>query len=106
MSEISCWTINHAPGKGELTVLFSGHSQTLSGHAIGPTVHDYLLIHTILSGKGIFTSRDTTYELSQGDSFFINAAGYASLTLAAMHMQTYIAVRATRKRQMVHTRSP
>lgn len=71
MSEISNMKINHYPSKGELTVLFSGHSQTLSGHAVGPTIHDYILIHTIISGRGTFTSRDTAYELSQGDSFFI-----------------------------------
>lgn len=71
VSENSNITINHEPSKGELTVLFSGYSQTLSGHAVGPTIHDYILIHTIISGKGAFTSRDTTYELSRGDSFFI-----------------------------------
>ena len=71
MSEISNISINHAPSKGELTVLFSGHSKTHSGHSIGPIIHDYALIHVIQSGQGTFSLRGTTYELKKGDSFFI-----------------------------------
>ncbi|MGZ9586100.1 AraC family transcriptional regulator [Paenibacillus marinisediminis] len=71
MSETAQLTINHSPSKGELTVLFGGHSQTDGGHSVGPTILDYVLIHIVVSGSGTFTSRGTTYHLHKGDCFFI-----------------------------------
>nr|WP_275444515.1 AraC family transcriptional regulator [Paenibacillus sp. ACRRX] len=63
--------MNDAPSKGEITVLFSGQSQTDNGHDVGPTVLDYILIHCVQSGYGRLTMRGTTYDLGKGDSFFI-----------------------------------
>ncbi|MDQ1911028.1 helix-turn-helix domain-containing protein [Paenibacillus sp. GD4] len=57
--------------EGELSVLFTGYSQTKPGHKPGPKVVDYYLLHHILSGKGTYTCQGHTYELGQGDSFLI-----------------------------------
>jgi len=63
--------INPMPSKGEYMILFSGESQTESNHLVGPSVHDYHLIHVVISGKGRFRIRGKQYELSAGDSFII-----------------------------------
>jgi len=63
--------VNPQAGKGELVVLFSGREQTQPGHNVGPQVHDYFLVHHVLSGKGTFQCMGRTYELAGGDSFFI-----------------------------------
>lgn len=64
-------SVNPQTGKGELVVLFSGRERTLAHHNVGPQVHDYFLVHHILSGKGTFQSLGRSYELTEGDSFFI-----------------------------------
>lgn len=61
---------NPKPGTG-LSVLFSGHSQTEPGHRMGPQKLDYVLIHSVIEGKGWFRCRERTYELGPGDSFVI-----------------------------------
>lgn len=72
MSHISFSTsVNPHPRKGELTVLFSGHAQTASAHAVGPQVLDYYLVHTVIAGCGLYVCRGREYRLSAGDSFFI-----------------------------------
>ncbi|WP_051286821.1 AraC family transcriptional regulator [Paenibacillus taiwanensis] len=71
MSEKMNFMMNDTPSKGEITVLFSGQSQTDNGHDVGPAVLDYLLIHCVQSGYGRLTMRETTYHLEKGDSFFI-----------------------------------
>lgn len=48
---------------------FSGQAKTEPHHRIGPTVHEYYLVHSILSGKGIFVIRGQEYQLRSGDSF-------------------------------------
>lgn len=58
-------------GDAVLRLLFAGHSQTEPGHQNGPKVFDYFLIHQIISGKGVYTRDDRTFELTEGDSFFI-----------------------------------
>ncbi|MEK8126509.1 AraC family transcriptional regulator [Paenibacillus filicis] len=62
---------NPSPAKGELTVLFSGHAQTMPGHRVGPQVLDYYLVHTVVSGQGVFRCRHTDYRLGPGHSFII-----------------------------------
>ena len=64
-------SFNHHPGKGELVVLFAGHSQTVPSHKVYPRVHDYHLLHYVISGKGIFQCSGHTYSLSSGSCFFI-----------------------------------
>ncbi|MFD2613312.1 AraC family transcriptional regulator [Paenibacillus gansuensis] len=62
---------NPSPSQGELSVLFSGWAQTEPSHKFGPVVHDYIIVHLVMSGKGIFHNLGKDYALSAGDSFFI-----------------------------------
>ncbi|MCD9020788.1 helix-turn-helix transcriptional regulator [Cohnella silvisoli] len=64
-------SINPSPIEGEITVLFSGEGQPRSLHKMGPTIHDYYLIHTVLSGQGEFNVRDQRYRCNAGDTFII-----------------------------------
>ncbi|WP_282938302.1 AraC family transcriptional regulator [Paenibacillus sp. RC67] len=59
------------PAEDDLTVLFSGSSQTKPGHKPGPKVVDYYLLHHIQSGFGTYTCQGVTYPLGPGDSFLI-----------------------------------
>jgi AraC-like DNA-binding protein len=63
--------INPYPSRDELSVLFSGHSQTSADHKVGPLVHGYHLLHYVLSGKGVFHCRGKEYRLEAGAAFFI-----------------------------------
>ncbi|UJF33563.1 AraC family transcriptional regulator [Paenibacillus hexagrammi] len=55
----------------ELTVLFTGESQTKPEHRLGPKVYDYYLVHYVISGKGVFTCQGVEHALGAGDSFII-----------------------------------
>lgn len=63
--------INPYPSKDDFIVLFGGESQTEPGHRAGPAVLDYLLVHYVISGSGIFKMMGKEYSLGAGDSFFI-----------------------------------
>ncbi|ASS66769.1 MULTISPECIES: AraC family transcriptional regulator [unclassified Paenibacillus] len=54
-----------------LEVLFAGESQTKPGHRLGPKVHDFYLLHHVLSGKGEFLCRGAVHRLEAGQSFLI-----------------------------------
>ncbi|WP_332073061.1 AraC family transcriptional regulator [Paenibacillus sp. GYB004] len=71
MEERHSTSVNPLPGKGELTVLFGGRERTAPAHNVGPQVRDYFLVHHVMSGKGTFQCMGRTYELGEGDSFFI-----------------------------------
>jgi AraC-like DNA-binding protein len=62
---------NTQPGHGELSVLFSGNGKPHPNHQIGPAVHNYYLIHTVMSGKGIFEIDGKRHNCVKGDTFFI-----------------------------------
>jgi AraC-like DNA-binding protein/mannose-6-phosphate isomerase-like protein (cupin superfamily) len=63
--------VNPTPPDGELAVLFSGEGKPHRSHKIGPAVHDYYLIHTVISGKGQFTIGGNHYTCHTGDTFII-----------------------------------
>jgi len=63
--------LNPAPSEGQLTVLFSGEGRPHPLHKIGPAIHDYALVHTVLSGHGIYRTRGQSYTCRGGDSFVI-----------------------------------
>ncbi|OAS19880.1 AraC family transcriptional regulator [Paenibacillus oryzisoli] len=63
--------INPLHSNPDLSVLFSGEGKPLPQHKMGPAVHDYYLIHTVLSGNGIFEIGGRTYTCSTGDTFII-----------------------------------
>jgi AraC-like DNA-binding protein len=64
-------SINREPTRGELSVLFSGYSQTSPDHRVGPLVHDHHLLHFVLSGRGTFHCMGKSYTVEKGGAFFI-----------------------------------
>ncbi|GFN29985.1 AraC family transcriptional regulator [Paenibacillus xylaniclasticus] len=69
--EFMMFQLNPLPGEGELDVLFAGEGKPHPLHKIGPAVHEYVLIHTVLSGSGTYTMKGRTYTCRAGDSFII-----------------------------------
>lgn len=65
------FALNSYPSKGEIVVLFAGSAQTEPLHPTGPKVHDYYLVHYVISGKGTFQCLGKSYDLVAGDSFYI-----------------------------------
>lgn len=63
--------INLTPVEQDLAVLFSGEAKPFPGHKIGPSVHDYYLIHTVLDGEGLFESGTFAKQCVSGDTFII-----------------------------------
>jgi AraC-like DNA-binding protein len=63
--------INLAPEDHDPSVLFSGEGKPLPGHKIGPSVHDYCLIHTVLNGAGTFQTGNLSQVCRAGDTFVI-----------------------------------
>ncbi|OMC69189.1 AraC family transcriptional regulator [Paenibacillus sp. FSL H7-0326] len=64
--------------KSPLHVLFVGESQTKPGHALGPKIYDYYLLHYVESGKGVFRTESRTYHLSAGHIFLIHPSELVS----------------------------
>jgi AraC-like DNA-binding protein len=62
---------NLLPEEQDLTVLFSGEGRPFPEHKIGPSVHDYFLIHTVLEGEGLFQSGKFSQKCRIGDTFVI-----------------------------------
>ncbi|WP_410511362.1 AraC family transcriptional regulator [Paenibacillus sp. BR2-3] len=63
--------INLSPEDHDPSVLFSGEGRPLPGHKIGPSVHDFFLIHTVLDGEGIFQTGNFSEACRTGDTFVI-----------------------------------
>ncbi|NQX44312.1 AraC family transcriptional regulator [Paenibacillus tritici] len=63
--------INLTPEEQDLSVLFSGEGRPHPGHTVGPSVHDFYLIHTVLEGGGLFQSDTFSAECRAGDTFVI-----------------------------------
>ncbi|RAP78672.1 AraC family transcriptional regulator [Paenibacillus montanisoli] len=62
---------NSQPAQGELSLLFSGEGRPVGGHYIGPAVHNYYLVHTVMSGLGTFEIDGVRYVCKRGDTFII-----------------------------------
>ncbi|WP_240343086.1 AraC family transcriptional regulator [Paenibacillus sp. ALJ109b] len=75
--------------KGALHVLFAGASQTLPGHALGPKLYDYYLLHYVEKGAGTFRTELHTYELSAGDCFLIQPGQLVSYQSHTRHPWQY-----------------
>lgn len=54
-----------------LAVYSTGYQKCLPSHQWGPGIRDHFLLHHVISGKGYYTSRNTTYALEAGDTFLI-----------------------------------
>ena len=63
--------INPHPEVNEPAVLFCGEGRPEPSHGIGPSVHEYYLVHTVLDGKGTFECNGVSYPCKKGDTFFI-----------------------------------
>lgn len=70
---------NLAPDEIDLTVLFSGEGKPVPGHKMGPSVHDYYLIHTVMDGKGVFQSESNSQVCGAGDTFVIFPGHYSAI---------------------------
>ena len=53
------------------TLLFCGNEQCIPNHSSGPYTHLHYLMVFVHRGKGVFGTRNTTYRLSAGSTFFI-----------------------------------
>src|SRR5690606_10209060 len=62
---------NPAPGHADWTVLYSGEGGPIADHSVGPAMYDYYLIHTVLTGAGIFESGGVSFRCEVGDTFVI-----------------------------------
>ncbi|MBW7456554.1 AraC family transcriptional regulator [Paenibacillus sepulcri] len=80
---------NSLPAHGELSVLFAGEGKPFPNHQIGPSVHNYYLVHTVLSGRGVFEIDGLRYECSRGDTFFIFPDVLFSYTADAQEPWSY-----------------
>lgn len=56
---------------GDSEILFSGQQKCSPNHAYGPMARPYYLMVYVLSGKGIFRTRNTVYQLERGATFII-----------------------------------
>ncbi len=55
----------------DLNVIQCGTEKCEPDHSFGPTTRDYYLLHYVVNGKGMFTTRGVSYNLSAGDIFVI-----------------------------------
>ena len=54
-----------------LYVQNTGCQQCPPGYGWGPGVRNHFLLHHVISGKGVYVSRDKRYELAGGDTFLV-----------------------------------
>lgn len=57
---------------GSVTPVNFGYESCTPGHAFGPHIRNYYLLHFVLEGEGTLTSADTVYTLKPGDIFVIH----------------------------------
>jgi AraC-like DNA-binding protein len=81
---------NLAPYELDLSVLFSGEGKPLPGHKIGPSIHDYYLIHTVIDGKGVFESGSHSHVCVKGDTFVIFPGSLFSYQADRAQPWTYV----------------
>lgn len=62
---------NPMRGDSELSPLFSGAASPHPRHRIGPAIHDYILIHSVMDGHGSFETGSRRHSIGSGDTFVI-----------------------------------
>lgn len=70
--------INPYLSNPELNVMFAGAARPHPHHRIGPAVHDYVLLHSVDHGQGVFEWEGQSYRVGQGDTFVIFPGGLFS----------------------------
>ena len=71
-----------------INLLFSGQACPQPDHKVGPSVHDYYLLHSVLEGSGTFEWGGVTYNCGPGDTFVIfpgSLFSYQANTLKPWH---------------------
>lgn len=58
-------------GYDGLNPVILGTESCKKGHAYGPAIRSYYLIHYVISGRGIFVSKGETHKVSAGEMFVI-----------------------------------
>ncbi|WP_068786275.1 helix-turn-helix transcriptional regulator [Paenibacillus phocaensis] len=73
MPDHDLFEVNMNPDDREkdVTLLFSGEGRPHPTHKIGPSVHDYFLIHSVLEGEGVFCWGEHSRRCLPGDTFVI-----------------------------------
>ncbi len=89
--------------RGALHVLFAGASQTLPGHALGPKLYDYYLLHYVEKGAGTFRTELHAYELAAGDCFLIHPGQLVSYQSNARNPWQYRWIAYTGTQASQHT---
>lgn len=56
----------------ELNIYYCGREQCAPDHFWGPAIRPHYLLHVVLKGKGHFSCRRQTWQLSAGDAFLIH----------------------------------
>ena len=55
----------------DLNPILIGREVCAPGHAFGPSVRKYTLIHCVVKGKGIFEKENKRYTVHEGEAFLI-----------------------------------
>ena len=74
-----------------------GQQKCTPSHAFGPAVRDHYLLHLVTSGKGRFTICGVTYEVKEGEFFFIppDTLNYYEADAATPWNYTWIGMKGT-----------
>lgn len=66
-----CYTLQHFTVEDPIRIFEMGTHKTPSGHAFGPAVRSFYLLHLIEKGKGYIERNGVKQNLSAGDAFLI-----------------------------------
>ncbi len=58
-------------GYSDINPLLCGREKCEKGHSFGPAIRDYILLHFVVSGKGVFSTSRGSYELGSNKIFVI-----------------------------------
>jgi len=58
-------------GADDLYVCQFGEEACRTGHAFGPAIRDHVLIHFVVSGKGVLSCKEKEYPVKAGECFLI-----------------------------------
>ena len=59
------------PQSHAVSVYFCGREKCESGYSYGPMMRTQYILHYVVSGKGIFRTKNTVHHVSQGQAFLI-----------------------------------
>lgn len=72
MNEVFKHSVKNYSDEGiSMSVTYSGHEKCSSGQRWGKGIRQQYILHLVVSGKGIYNTPDSSFELSAGDIFLI-----------------------------------